>query len=381
MHHSSYSTTPNRRQASLGFTPLCLAFLVSLQFFGASAAIQAQDKVLRSSYRPSYSSYPASKLGREASQRVNSSLLRVFRQATGNSWKSAVRITVEGDQIALGTVVDPDGWIITKASQLPATGDVGVRLWDYRELPAEVVRTSEDLDIALLRVSAKNLPTSSWSYQIPVRGNWLATVDAKQTPSAIGVVSTGVQRINRSDSVLGVELTSSADGARVTRVLRGTGAYDAGLRVDDSIFEVNGIEVFDLSTFRRGISGLRGGDVVNLKVQRGNKKYAVDALLMDLTEELLDETEMEVNGFVSARATGFDRVFLHDTVLMPNQCGGPLVNLNGDVVGINIARAGRVTSYAIPADILKPVVDTLIEEAKLVSRNAEASKSLTDQIR
>ena len=35
--------------------------------------------------------------------------------------------------------------------------------------------------------------------------------------------------------------------------------------------------------------------------------------------------------------------------MFPNECGGPLVSLDGKVVGINIARGGRVDSYAMPA--------------------------------
>jgi S1-C subfamily serine protease len=77
---------------------------------------------------------------------------------------------------------------------------------------------------------------------------------------------------------------------------------------------------------------------------------------------------MEVNGPISARATGFNRVFMHDSVIIPNQCGGPLVNLDGRAVGINIARAGRVSTYALPADTVQSVVKGLLEQAKLVSR-------------
>ena len=42
----------------------------------------------------------------------------------------------------------------------------------------------------------------------------------------------------------------------------------------------------------------------------------------------------------------------HDSPLMPEQCGGPLVNLRGEVVGLNIARAGRTASYALTGDHL-----------------------------
>ena len=36
-------------------------------------------------------------------------------------------------------------------------------------------------------------------------------------------------------------------------------------------------------------------------------------------------------------------------MLQPWLCGGPLVNLDGEAIGLNIARAGRVTTYALPA--------------------------------
>ncbi len=73
---------------------------------------------------------------------------------------------------------------------------------------------------------------------------------------------------------------------------------------------------------------------------------------------------MEVNGLVSARSNGFSTVLLHDTVLLPNQCGGPLVNLDGHVVGINIARAGRVSSYALPVSTVRPEIERMVSRAK-----------------
>ena len=100
-----------------------------------------------------------------------------------------------------------------------------------------------------------------------------------------------------------------------------------------------------------------------------------------IVDELLDKTEMEVNGRVSARSTGFSNVFSHDTVLEPQDCGGPLVNLDGKVVGINIARAGRVSSYALPSQTVKPIVDSLLAQAKLVSTPAKPAQSKLRPIR
>ena len=59
------------------------------------------------------------------------------------------------------------------------------------------------------------------------------------------------------------------------------------------------------------------------------------------------------------RTGGFPTILQHDSVLRPTDCGGPLVDLDGRALGINIARAGRTESYAVPAEIVKPLVEKL----------------------
>ncbi len=43
-------------------------------------------------------------------------------------------------------------------------------------------------------------------------------------------------------------------------------------------------------------------------------------------------------------------------VLQPEECGGPLTDLDGHVVGLDIAPSGRVESLAIPAADLKSLL-------------------------
>lgn len=47
-------------------------------------------------------------------------------------------------------------------------------------------------------------------------------------------------------------------------------------------------------------------------------------------------------------------------MIHPNECGGPLVNTDGKIVGINIARALRVTTYAVPTDVVLEVSKKLL---------------------
>jgi serine protease Do len=323
-----------------------------------------QEPLTRSAFRPEFTSDL-----KRAYQRSNFPMLRAFSEAVGDARLSTVRLVDSvGDRIALGAIVDSEGWIATKASQLPPSGTVIARLADNTELVAEVIEKVLEVDLALLRINRNGLIPVPWATStIPLRGAWLATTDIDKMPTAVGVVSAGIQSVVRVNPVLGVELHDSSMGAAVRRVLHGTGADLAGLQVGDVIIEVNSKSIKSHSDFQRAIGVVQGGEVVHLIFNRGERQLEVDARLMDLSDELLDETEMEVNGPVSARATGFQRVFLHDTVLNPNQCGGPICNLDGQVVGLNIARAGRVSSYALPVDVVRPLLENMIAQAKLVS--------------
>ena len=57
------------------------------------------------------------------------------------------------------------------------------------------------------------------------------------------------------------------------------------------------------------------------------------------------------SGVVSERRSGFADVIQHDIELAPGDCGGPLVDSDGQVIGINIARRARESSLAIPIEV------------------------------
>ena len=75
---------------------------------------------------------------------------------------------------------------------------------------------------------------------------------------------------------------------------------------------------------------------------------------------------------LSERAVDFPAVLQHDSVLDADEMGGPLVDLQGDVVGINIARAGRVETYALPAQVILGVLPELMS-GKLPTATAPAT--------
>lgn len=328
-----------------------------------------QEPLRRSVLRPDMSSGL-----RNSNFRSNYFMMQAFKEALEDCWQCTVQIYCDDEQCAYGTVIDQDGWVITKASELDREREIFCVLSDQRESRAEVVSTLPELDLALLRIPVNGLSTVKWEYSVPDQGKWLATTDcSSELPAAIGVVSAGPSRIPDQKAVLGVELAPDEvrgkAGAKIKHVLGGSGADLAGLKEEDVISSLNGSPIRSRDELLTLLKGGRGGQFLNLQVHRQDDVLERRVRLMDLSYELLQETEMEVNGPISARSTGFQRVFMHDTVLQPNQCGGPVVNLDGRVVGINIARAGRVSTYAIPADTVRPAVQTVLEQAKLVSRS------------
>ena len=103
------------------------------------------------------------------------------------------------------------------------------------------------------------------------------------------------------------------------------------------------------------------GDVLQLRVQRNATTFELPAKLGRFSEfdEALAEFDDFIGGQLSQRRTGFRRVVQHDTALLPSNCGGPVIDVQGRFVGINIARAARTTSYLLPADEIQSVLRQL----------------------
>ena len=62
---------------------------------------------------------------------------------------------------------------------------------------------------------------------------------------------------------------------------------------------------------------------------------------------------MQMSGPVSKRKDNFPLILQHDLPLPREAMGGPVFNLEGNCIGINIARVDRVTVFTLPAIIAK----------------------------
>lgn len=292
----------------------------------------------------------------ELKERGTYAVKNAFRDAVGGAAQSTVRVLCDGRRAALGTVVAAHGLILTKASEL--TGKIVCHLFDGRRLEAKTIAVNDEFDLALLKINAEGLPTVSWSQsEPPPVGSWLATPGLETVPISIGVVSVVPRTIERRTPALGVIIQEGDKGPVVHDVMPRSGAAKAGLKPGDVITQLDGKPVESRNGLIQAIRGRRPGDTVRLQALRGGEDWTAEVELLDLTEIANGEMfQEEIGGRLSKRRTGFPLVLQHDTVLQPSQCGGPLVDLDGKVVGINIARASRVASYALPASAVKSVL-------------------------
>jgi serine protease Do len=338
-------------------------------------------------------------------------LREAFTDAARQAAKSTVRIRVqnppdEPSVAAYGTVITADGYILTKGSEVLDFKKVLVKL-PGKEVEAKIVGNRESYDLAMLKIDAKGLvpvvladtseppvappaaqrglrgmgfggrglraptgpipavatPAAPPPGAIPVTvGEFVITPEAVGSsddgtdlaPKAFGVISVARRSIPFVTGVLGVLLADApAGGALVTEVFKQSGAAKAGVTPDDVITAIDGAAVASRVELQSQIRRHHPTDTVTLSVTRGDQHLSLRVQLGDTILATREDVEMAVlSGSTNTRSSDFPAVFQHDTVLAPSDMGGPLVDLDGRVIGINIARAGRTETYAIPADLL-----------------------------
>jgi S1-C subfamily serine protease len=166
----------------------------------------------------------------------------------------------------------------------------------------------------------------------------------------------------------------------VENVVVGSGADRAGIRQGDIIVKIEGKAVETRQEVLNLLMTLQAGKKISVDVNRDSKSISFEAQMMDLSNIMLDPTEFEVNGDISARSTGFREVIEHDSVLAPQHCGGPIVDVEGNVVGLNIARAGRVSCYALRAKTVSKAIEEMLQTAASTSEPIVASEKASSDV-
>jgi serine protease Do len=347
--------------------------------------------------------------------RNSARMLAAFKPVVAKASKSTVRVKCQAEDVvlgkmtrdaALGAVVRADGYILTKASELtpPFVGElksgkpvqVPVEtilcvLKSGKEYKAKVVGIDDKNDLALLHIDAKDLTPIEWvdRKKDEPAGSWVASPGPGEIPVAVGVVSVPTRTLTGLDRALsgrtapppnsgflGIGIEPAPGGAKISAVEDRGPADRIGIKPGDVVLTVAGSKVADPEQLVKLIQAFKPGDQVLLKIKRGDEEMEFKPTLTKRPNGGFDRGDFQnsLGSTLSTRRGGFATILQHDTIIRPSDCGGPLVDLDGKAVGLNIARAGRVESYALPAELVKAELPDLLS-GKLAPKSADVLKA------
>jgi len=290
---------------------------------------------------------------------------------------SVVRlVSVEADlgqvnpaQEVLGTIVTESGLVVAKQSDLRLPVKARVN-GDWME--AEMVAFNRATDLALLQLK----PKADRKF-VPVQmganvaeenlvGRMILSLvkSSNEDPltASMGTIMVEPQNFRATTERQSVDLGLVLDfegsrsrntGVRISRVYPESLAARLGLRNGDRLVSISGRDVVDEASFNEVSARLSGGQRIRFSIRRQGDLLSFRAVLPANLPVVWDRWG---GGPFSDRRFGFGTVIAHDGVIDPSDCGGPVIDLNGKFVGVNVSRAMRTTTFVVPATVIQRLV-------------------------
>ena len=305
-----------------------------------------------------------------------------FRGSVEKYAPSIFPVFVSGRHVAMAVAVDEGGLLVSKASEVEGRR-IEIQLGEDERREAEVVRIERNLDLVLLRVPLTETDAPLIAVDLHSHANRASTTGQKgtlcaaignnpETPAGFGVVSVGARALNGNTSAyLGVRPEAAEGGARLVEVEPQGPADLGGLRVGDIIESLDDQRIESPEQLVAAVEARLPNAEVRLSIKRGDRWFTLPVTLGDKSKvaAMPGAAEQGTDGMstaMSRRRWNFTRGIQHDCGIQPKHCGGLLVDLEGNVLGLNIARAGRIKSYALPVeDVAHFIAETPIDEPRL----------------
>jgi S1-C subfamily serine protease len=308
------------------------------------------------------------------SGRDDPSMLNVLSSATWDAGDWVVRIFSDDEQISLGLIVDESGLVLTKASEIdPRDDSIQIGTTSGLTLEARPLAIDGKLDLLLLQ-----LPKGDWT-PAPIlednsieAGTILISAGPDAMPISFGICELDTYRSDLSfydRAFLGVgsaPLDTEEGGAVIQQVVPGSAAARSGLRTGDILLSIDEKKLRGRDALIRALSGYRAGDTIEINRLRGERR---DVIQTRLGYRTFSAFENEVGNFASGvnrHDTGFGEVIQHDGLLLPYECGGPLVDLAGRFIGMNIARSDRTKTFALTSSVIRSALKRMRKGGEMV---------------
>ena len=282
--------------------------------------------------------------------------------------QSTVRVWSGKKRLAYGTVIGDGRQVLTKWSEVANAASSLVVDGPNREAhDAKIIGVYEEEDLAILEINGEALKPIAWSNEKPALGAFLVAPQPDGRPAAFGVVSVLERNLRETDLAflgIGSDLEHKGPGVRVSEVQPNTGAAAAGLKEGDIVLMVKERPISGLMELKSALTGTQPGETVPLRVRTNGGEKTISVTLSKRPElpkiynPRLEQME-RMGGKISRVRDSFTQVLQSDMRPSPDQIGGPVVDLEGRVIGITVARADRTRSFIMPsAAVVKMLANT-----------------------
>lgn len=271
------------------------------------------------------------------------------------------------DVVAYGVILTPDGYIATKASELKSHKDLMLRIGADRYEHFQIIGSDPVTDMLLIKVDVMNLPAPG-----PITGEApLGTIVVSNGSTTrmlrraqLGVISSLSRPIPNDDQAyVGVIFSNPAT---LKEVIKNSPADQAGAMAGDQVLSLDGSPVSTLEAMSPILSKKQIGDQLVVKVKRAHKTLSYTINLgsrRKFTGERTPQTSNDlISGGFSTRRDDFPMVLQHDTPSRYTMMGGPLLNLKGELLGMNMARVNRAENYALPIHLVQESMRRILKQ-------------------
>jgi serine protease Do len=300
---------------------------------------------------------------------TGSAVVAAFESQRAVLQTSSALILDGRDESGYGVVISSEGHILTKASEFLQLKKPTITVGRTKYADVEILSLDPEWDVILLKIKAAGLipvvyaPTSD----VP-EGTWVVAngvTSRTKRRLLMGIVSAKIREIPASGgAALGVVLKADTKALEIDEVNEKSGAHEAGLQKGDVILSIDGTAVEKIENLAAELKDRKAGTTVSVTLRRGKEKITVEVRLSskgELFTDLMSRND-QMSGDFSNRRSGFPRVLQHDILGTSKIVGGPLLDLDGRCLGMNIARANRAESFAIPVEDLKELAARLMEQ-------------------
>lgn len=299
-----------------------------------------------------------------AAERVNGmETTRAFNAAIASMRASVLTLHDPGqrDPMAMATLVEP-GIAVAKASDLEGKSSFEARDERRRVIKVSLDRIDEPSDLAILKVEWEGGKPINWAEQTPELGKWVIASTPRIGMVRVGLHAANMRPIDSRGASLGAMLQDAPKkkkGCLVGDVIPEAAAQKGGMEKGDIIIKAGDKAITKREDLSDYLKEKKPGETIKFEVQRKGKAVKLD-ITLDSPSDVLDKMNrnQQMSGRTSRRKDPFPMILQTDIPVPPESMGSPLLDLEGRAVGILISRTDRVTTFALPKDVVTKALES-----------------------